>query len=309
MKWLLKASGHKLLSTLPASDGLHYLLQRRVARTLPSGNAGLRRKVARAARHVDAFVAHGPGRPLADTVLYELGAGWDLAGPLACWCLGAERQVVVDVRPNLRVELLSDVIARLERLRPRLERRLGRPLRAPGAAPVRATGELEERFGIAYLAPCDARATGLPSASVGFVSSTNTLEHVPEEDLVPLLAECRRLLEPGGVLSCRIDLQDHFSYFDAGISPYNFLRFSDRSWRLLDSRLQHQNRLRARDYLEALRRSGFEIVAERVRGPRKRDLRALRSLEPAERFRGRYSLAELGARKLFVVARPLPDRA
>ena len=63
---------------------------------------------------------------------------------------------------------------------------------------------------------CVEMMRSLPAASVDFVSSTNTLEHIPATDIGPILAECRRLLRPDGVVSCRIDMRDHYSYFDAG---------------------------------------------------------------------------------------------
>ena len=48
-------------------------------------------------------------------------------------------------------------------------------------------------------------------------------------------------------MSSRIDLSDHHSHFDASLSPYNFLRFDDRRWRLANSSLLFQNRLRRPD--------------------------------------------------------------
>jgi SAM-dependent methyltransferase len=157
-----------------------------------------------------------------------------------------------------------------------LETKTGRTPRAPDPTPLRTLHDLEHHFGIRYLAPRDARATGLPSSSVDFASSAATLEHIPAIDLVPLLAECRRLLRPDGAMSSRIDLRDHYAHFDPTISPYNFLRFGMRTWRILNPPLHHQNRLRRPDYLEAFATAGFHIVEERVTEQSERDLAALR---------------------------------
>ena len=43
-------------------------------------------------------------------------------------------------------------------------------------------------------------------------------EHIPEPDLASILGECARLLRPGGLVSFRIDLTDHYSYFDRSLS-------------------------------------------------------------------------------------------
>ena len=309
MRWLLKASAYKAVGALPGGDAAHYFLQRRVMRSLPAGEASFRRKFTRALKHFEAFVAHGPADRRRDATFYEFGAGWDLAVPLAYWCLGVDRQILVDIRPNVRLELVNESLATFAAIRAELEREAAQELRDLGPADVASLRELEDRFGIVYRAPADARATGLPAGCVDFVSSTNTLEHVPRDDIVPLLAECGRLLRNDGVMSFRIDLQDHSSYGDRSVSPYNFLRFSERRWRVVTSKLNYQNRLRYPDYVDLFREAGLEIVAETLARPSDDELRALARLELAPEFRS-YSLDDLAVRSLEVVVRPaLPDGA
>jgi len=287
MRWLAKAALQRGLGALPQGEQLNYVFQRRVLRSLPAGDKALEQKLARARQHVEAYGQHGPGTRLGDACFYEFGAGWDLAIPLAYAKLGVGRQVLVDIRPSARVELVNDSIASFE---------LG--------APVASLDELEERFGIRYLAPRDARDTGLPEGSVDFVSSTDTCEHIPGDDLALIFRESHRLLRPGGAFSCRIDLQDHYAYFDRSLSRYNFLRFSDRTWSVVNSPLHHQNRLRSPDYLRLVRAAGFELVVERPSGPSDEGRAELRALPLAERFRG-YSEDDLGVTVLsFVAVRP-----
>jgi SAM-dependent methyltransferase len=196
--------------------------------------------------------------------------------------------VLVDIRPSARVEHVNHSRARLE------------------LDPLRSVAELEERFGISYLAPRDARATRLPDGSVDFVSSTDVCEHVPEDDLAAIFRECFRLLRPGGAFSCRIDLQDHYSYFDRGLSRYNFLRFSDRTWALVNSPIHFQNRLRAPEYLALVRDAGFELVVDNPSGPSEQGRAELQELPLAERFRG-YSVEDLGVTILSFVSRAPAD--
>jgi Methyltransferase domain len=307
VRWLAKAVLQKGVSAMPRAEGVNYLFRRHVTRTLPSSEDGFLRKFKRALAHIDAYVRHGPDRPLADVVFYEFGAGWDLTVPLSYWALGVDQQVVVDIRRNLRPELVALTVARFRLLAAQLEAGVGQPLRSPGSAD--GTDDLGRAFGIEYLAPCDARRTGLATASVDFVTSTSTLEHVPAEDILPLLTECRRLLAPAGGISCRIDLRDHFSDFDDGLSPYNFLRYSDSTWRLVNSSLGYQNRLRRPDYLELFAEAGLTVVFERsgTAGPAKLD--QLRDLELAMRFRA-YSPEDLAVTRMDIVAIPgpgLPD--
>ncbi len=65
------------------------------------------------------------------------------------------------------------------------------------------------------------------------------------------------------VMCHRIDMNDHYSYFDASITPYNFLRYSEATWRLFNNAIHYQNRLRISDYRTLHHETGFEIVSER----------------------------------------------
>jgi SAM-dependent methyltransferase len=305
MRWLAKAALQRGLGAVPQGERLNYVVQRHVLRSFPVGDAGLKQKFARACSHLALYEEHGPGVPAAEATFFEFGAGWDLAIPLAFAMLGIGRQIVIDIRPSARPELVSETIAAFERLRPELEETAGRSLRDLGG-PIASVAELELRFGIRYLAPCDARATGLPAGSVDFVSSTDTCEHIPEPDLAAIFAECRRLLRPGGAFSCRIDLQDHYAYFDHSLSRYNFLRFSDRTWALVNSPIHFQNRLRAPEYLGLVRDAGFELVVDNPSGPSEQGRAELRELPLAERFRG-YSIDDLGVTILSFVSRAPAD--
>ena len=303
MRWLAKAALQRGLSLLPAAERANYVLQRRVTRTLPAENDVYRRKFDRAIEHFRAFVDHADGPSPRGAVFYEFGAGWDVFIPLVFSALGVGKQIVTDVALHARVELVNHALAWLAARRAGLETRAGLALDAVALAPIDDMSDVERRFRIAYLAPRDARATGLPSQAVDFVSSTSTLEHVPPDEIGRILAECRRLLRADGLLSCRIDLRDHYSYFDRTISPYNFLRFSPRTWRLVNPPLAYQNRLRYPDYAELLERAGFEIVSENVLRPTAADLAVLRTLDLAEPF-ARRALEDLGVQAAVLVARP-----
>jgi SAM-dependent methyltransferase len=297
MRWALKALTQQALSRVPQGERLNYVLQRRILGSLPASEEAFRRKASRAFQHFDAFAEFGPGRSIDEAVFYEFGAGWDLAVQLVYWSLGVQSQTVVDIRPILRIELVNDTIGKLERLRGEL----GRELRPPGPADLRGLDDLRDRFGIVYIAPRDARDTGLPAESLDFVSSTDTAEHIPEHDLLSILVECRRLLKPDGLLSYRADLEDHYARVDGRVSRYNFLRYSDRRWSLFNPPLHYQSRLRYPDYIRITREAGFDIVREQVSRPSEQDLARLRDLDIATRF-GAYSAEELGVRGLTIVA-------
>src|ERR1700759_1082381 len=124
MRWVAKAGVQRVLSALPRSETWNYVFQRHVTRNLPRKWPQFVWHAEEAARHWRHYVARPDVVPPAEASLYEFGAGWDLVGPVAFWALGAERQTLVDIRPNLRLELVDDTIARLARDHERLEAEL-----------------------------------------------------------------------------------------------------------------------------------------------------------------------------------------
>ena len=110
--WRLKAAIQTTLGWLPQPERLNYLLQRHVTRTLPMSDPELVGQVAKARRNVHAF-RRLQSRPLMDAHLFEFGVGWDLLMPLVYYCMGAERQTVIDLKPLARADLVRDVARRL----------------------------------------------------------------------------------------------------------------------------------------------------------------------------------------------------
>jgi len=304
VNWKYKALLQHAFSQTPFGERLNYLFQRHVTKSLPTSDTIFPNHVALAREHMELVAKYLP-RSSAEAAWYEFGAGWELIGPLLFYCLGVNRQVLVDIRHLLRIELVNHTIATLQRLATSLA--LPRvPLSfIEGHRPSAAVTVLRSRYGIDYRAPCDARATGLPTASIDCITSTNTLEHVPRDDIVAILRECHRILRSDGIMSFRIDYQDHYSYFDRTISRFNFLRYSDRAWAFFNPGLHYQNRLRHRDHLALVDAAGFEVLEERRADPTAADVTTLRNLSVPLRMRD-YTPAEIGVRHAAIVLRKRP---
>jgi SAM-dependent methyltransferase len=264
VNWKAKAVLGRALSALPGHSTLYYLAQRHLMRSLPMPDPDFRIRVEAACWHLGNYQQHGR-QPLGKATFLEFGAGWDLVIPLTFASAGVGHQVLLDRDPLARVELVDSSLARLHAMvsadtRPpacALPDLAGLP--ASGPRP----GDLASWLAglrIEYRAPADARATGLPDAACDTVTNTATLEHIPEPAIAQIMHEMFRVLRPGGILSCEIDLSDHFSHSDPSISPWHFLRYSERDWRWLNSDLLYQNRLRASVHISLIRAAGFEIV-------------------------------------------------
>lgn len=275
MDWRAKALGHWAVSLLPRSEDLGYLMQRRITKSLPMAEELFQEHVAAAERHLSLGTEH-VGRP--PMRAYEFGAGWDLTVPLVLAARGVPLQTVTDIRRLIRPELVADSAARLG-----------------------MNGHLEA-LGIQYLAPIDAMSTGLPGGTFDIVTSTDTLEHVPEADLVPLLAECRRLLDPGGVMTAKIDYRDHYSYGDPTVGGFAFLRYGSRAWHLWNPPSHFQSRLRHSDYVRSFEAAGFDLVMADHPDPL---IEQLGVVDPE--FRG-YSAIDLSIPEAWFVAKPTGSR-
>lgn len=300
MDWRIKALFQQLLSRLPHAERLNQYFQRYVTRSLPTGDTNCATVVGWAREDIR-IIAHHYRRSLSDSVFYQFGAGCDLIIPLAYYGLGVNRQILVDLHPLLRPELVNATIAQFGRLTSELGLSRLPAQQLPRQKPA-AWALLRERYGMEYRAPADARATGLPAAAVDCIASTNTLEHIPRDDIVRILAECRRILADDGVMSFRIDYQDHFSYFDSHISVYNFLRYPERTWTWYNPSLHYQNRLRHSDYVALITAAGFEIIEEHRNDPSEADRAVLGTLPVDQRFH-HYPPPDLGVRGALLVMR------
>lgn len=300
MRWIAKAALQNALARMPRGREVNFLLQRRLTHTLPGNDEHFRLKARKALWHLAAFKRNHDG-PVAGARMFEFGAGWDLIGPLIMYGAGIDDQAVIDVAPLLSLSLVGHAIRQYTALKSELEAAYGEELRSLGAESIGSREELRQRFGIHYVAPCDAAATTLAADSVDFVSSTSTLQHVPEDQIAPILGECRRLLRPGAAMSCHIDMPDGFAQTDSSLSSYNFLKFSNRTWALVNSAFYYQNRLRARDFVGRFEQAGFEVAERELYGPSERDLTQLRALRLAPRFRA-YTIDELAVRQMSLVA-------
>lgn len=294
--WRVKVITQWLLQFLPRPQDLNYVLQTRVTRSLPRSDVALQTAVEAARTRVDLAVKHLGMAPQSIRAL-EIGVGWDLAMPLSSYCLGIDRQVLFDLNPLLKPELVRGVAERLRNAPERLY--FARELPVPNFT----TGvELESwlaAIGIEYRAPADALRTGLDDESIDVVWSRDVLEHVPTTLIPELLEEAARIVIAGGVTIHDIDHVDHYSYSDRRLGPYNSLKFSELVWHLHNPPMQYQNRMRSCEYLALFTGAGWHVVHVETESGTLQDLR---QITPTPRFRA-LSVTDLLPLRTMVVAR------
>jgi len=114
----------------------------------------------------------------------------------------------------------------------------------------RQIAKCAERNGLyGHLASMDARALKFADGVFATVFANCVMEHIPDLDLV--LAECRRVLRPGGALIATVPLIEMNRHLLLASGWYTRLRAEQ---------LQHRNLLAADAWVAALSKAGFSTI-------------------------------------------------
>lgn len=309
--WMLKAAVQGIVSALPHSHSLNQLLQRHVTRSIALTPELLRLKLKECKRHVDNYAnAKGALSPSDTravlTSVLEIGTGWDPIIPVGLHLCGAHNVWTVD-RANLLVtqrlrQLLQALIecanrGELSELLPIRAERISDLHNVLCDATLNRPSEILQAMGIQQIV-FDNGDSLKDIPPVDLILSNTTLEYIPTPALSDLFSEFRRLAAPGGIMSHFVIMGDHYSDFDHSISPYNYLKYDQPSWRLFNNRLHYQNRLRLSDYRKLHQTAGFRIVSENWDEGSKSDLDRIRV---ASQFRA-YPKEELLMIRAWIVS-------
>lgn len=309
MDWRVKGGIQKVLGRVPFGERLHYELQKRAG--------GLRefdRELTAKIEDWRLMVTHlrSVDLPVAGNRFLEMGTGWYPTFPFCLYLTGAKSVITVDLNRYLKPELTLRMTAALARFTPMLAMATGRPEpqiaedQRKLEAAIRRGASLEEATGgvVAYRAPSDASATGLPESSLDVVFSNSVLEHVPGGVIERCLGETDRILRPGGVVFHSVNCGDHYAYADRSIHQLNYLQFSDADWQAWNNEFLYQNRLRAIDFIDMTRKAGFMIELDTSR-PHPKRLQQLETIKVHPQF-ARYSREQLAITSIDLIGRKKP---
>lgn len=272
-KWMLKAVVQKMIAFFPQREKINYLFQKYVTRGVELTDTYFGFKLTHAKDHLQYFRQYGQ-TPLEQATVLELGLGWYPVVPIALYLSGVDRIISIDIQDWMTHQSQLTTIQKFREWRekgylqaylPQIDEQrwaamvaLTQKSTIPGLEEISQTIHLEPRLQ-------DARATNFSESSIDYICSNNTFEHIPKAILADILREFKRILKPGGVMSHFVDLSDHFAHFDSNINLYNFLRFSEKQWQRIDNRIQPQNRLRWRDYLQLYTELDLPVTDQAVR--------------------------------------------
>lgn len=128
---------------------------------------------------------------------------------------------------------------------------------------VSSFDELYRLLGFRYILDPEGMLRGIKSSSYDLLVSAGVYEHLPRAGVPDYIKENARVLRPDGYAIYSINTTDHLYLYDRSTSPKNYLRYSDRKWRLLyENEVQYINRLQRCEWMDIYRNAGLECVEE-----------------------------------------------
>lgn len=283
--WIAKAIVQKVISFLPNKHSVNYFFQKNITKGLVLTDVLFETKLGHCKQHIEAYSSENPNKQNFSSL--ELGTGWFPVVPIGLFLRNAGRMYSVDIESLLTIENTKTTIKKfidyhdtglLEKL-------------FPGYNPERmdqlrklyheenTLGQINEALHFEIIVGDILDKTILKNVQVDLIHSNNTFEHIPSVILEQILFRFKELLSPNGIMSHFIDLSDHFSHFDKKITSYNFLSFSDSTWKLIDNSIQPQNRLRISDYKSLYKKVELPIRNEILISGDPSDLRKIKLAE------------------------------
>jgi SAM-dependent methyltransferase len=126
---------------------------------------------------------------------------------------------------------------------------------------VESFEELYTLLNLQYVVESEGHLDQFPGSMYDCVFSMHVLEHVRQADANQVAKEIHRILKPGGCSIHQIGIDDHLAHYDRKVSRKNYLRYSDRTWKLLfENDVQYINRLQMSDWLGIFDKAGFSLL-------------------------------------------------
>lgn len=265
--WILKAIIQKTISFLPYPHRFNYFFQKYVTKGVYLTDEYFYDRLEHAKNHLEAFYKYSPTKNLSTCL--ELGTGWYPAVPISFFLSDVQKTYSVDIAMHTSVERIFITIDKFKEAYEKGELATSIPQfneeRYQQLISLRKNSSIDlsallESLHIEYLIG-DARKLNLQDGSVDLVTSNNTFEHIYPDTLSGILKEFARITNhQHGVMSHFIDMSDHFAHFDKSITVYNFLKFSDSQWKIIDNSIQPQNRWRIYDYKKLYQQLNIPIL-------------------------------------------------
>ena len=231
----------------------------------------------------------------------ELGTGWTHFYAIYLRLFFEPKTILFDIQDNRQLQALkrrtsslAAVLASQQDLQAASVQNLTRQI-----AQVEGFSELYQLLGMNYIIEPRGKLTAMSSDRFEMVFSVDVLEHVERTALPATISDIYRVLKPGGISIHQIGLDDHLSHYAPGMPSKNYLRYSDRTWKLFfENKVQYFNRIQLAEFLTLFQQGGFELESCQT----KDDSALLTQISIHDQFR-HHSTHDLQATRAFIVHR------
>ena len=306
MNWRHKAFIQKFISIFPNHERINYMFQKLVTKAVFLDDLHFGWKVGHAKDHINYF--HKYGKPNAESSVFELGTGWYPIVPVLFFLTNSGKVQSYDIQSWMTKDTQLDTIRKFKEWKEsgqlseyiqNIDEAKWQILEGILAnAEQHSLNSINDIIGLSIHLK-DARNTELPDNSFDFICSNNTFEHIFPDVLKGILVEFKRIVKKDGLMSHFIDMSDHFAHSDPSITIYNFLQFSVKQWNFIDNKIQPQNRLRYKDFVEMYHDLNLPLTEEETRPG---DLEALKNSNIHPEFAS-YTAEELAISHCYIVSK------
>ncbi|MEH2397345.1 hypothetical protein [Nostoc sp.] len=204
---------------------------------------------------------------LRDKICLEIGSGWLLTHSLVFYLLGAKKVYATDVYPLLQPENIFKAVCKsvdwsiLDSLSTFEDREIIHLRLKKLLSFKNLSLEVLQDLGIEYIAPIDLSQKLPGSEKIDFIFSKSVLEHVPIDDVVPLLENLVSSLSEDGFMFHLIHLVDHKNSDE---KPFDFFVYQQEAYsRELQSRWGNRiRRSQWKNIFADLKHLDFKFVFE-----------------------------------------------
>ena len=267
-KWIAKAIIQKIISYLPYSNNINFWFQKNITKGVNLTDEHFNDKLVHCSDHISLYKKSLNNLGI-DCL--ELGTGWYPVVPIGLFLAGAKSITSIDLTSLCNKERLVSTIEKFKEWDSKSQLQFYIQDLVPKRLEMLKEISFENDFESLLsqlnikLIVGDARNIKLDSNSIDFIISNNVFEHIYPVILEPILFEFKRLLNESGKMSHFIDMSDHFAHNDESITIYNYLKYSDMKWSIIDNSVQPQNRMRLPEYIELFEKSNLKYEFQRLR--------------------------------------------
>ncbi|MBD2533549.1 hypothetical protein H6G97_29915 [Nostoc flagelliforme FACHB-838] len=177
---------------------------------------------------------------LRDKICLEIGSGWLLTHSLVFYLMGAKKVYATDVYPLLQPENIFHAVSKsvdwsiLDSLSTFEDREIIHLRLKKLLSLKKISVETLKELGIEYIAPIDLSQKMPTKEKIDFIFSKSVFEHVPVDDVMPLLKNIESSLSEDGFMFHLIHLLDHKNMSER---PFDFFVYPQEAYsRELQSR-------------------------------------------------------------------------